>query len=128
MILDASAIVAVFLREPGYDRVVDLLIGARGVGCGAPTLAEAGIVLSARLGTDARGLLGRFTQAFGVVEVPFGEDHWREASRAFLVYGKGRHKAALDFGDCMAYATARLAGQPLLCTGRDFARTDLELA
>jgi ribonuclease VapC len=128
VIVDASAIIAVFLREPGYERVVDRLIAAKGLGCGTPTLVEAGIVLSAKLGTDARGLLGRFVATFGIVEIPFGEDHWREAVGAFTVYGKGRHKAALNFGDCMSYAVARLADQPLLCTGSDFARTDIELA
>ena len=127
MIVDASSIVAVFLREPGYGPIVDRLIAAKAIGCGTPTLVEAGIVLSVKLGTDARGLLERFLQTFGIVEVPFGEEHWREAMAAFFVYGKGRHKAALNFGDCIAYATAKLAGEPLLCTGNDFARTDLEL-
>ncbi len=125
MILDASAVVAIFLREPGYQRVLDRLIEAGGAGCGTPTLAEAGLVLSAKMKTDARGLLSRFLEEFGIVEVPFGEDHWREAVRAFVLFGKGRHKAALNFGDCMAYATASLAKEPLLCTGNDFSKTDI---
>ncbi|MEX2554466.1 MAG: type II toxin-antitoxin system VapC family toxin [Actinomycetota bacterium] len=60
--------------------------------------------------------------------VPFGENHWQEAVEAFERYGRGRHDASLNFGDCMSYAIARLAGEPLLCTGRDFVRTDLEIA
>jgi len=47
---------------------------------------------------------------------------------AFVRYGKGRHPAALNFGDCIAYAAAKLADQPILCTGRDFLRTDLARA
>jgi ribonuclease VapC len=60
--------------------------------------------------------------------IPFGEAHWRSAVDAYLRYGKGRHRAALNFGDCMAYAVAKLAQQPLLCAGADFAKTDLPLA
>lgn len=128
MILDASAIVSVFLREPGWEGVAGKIGRARTVGIGAPTLAETGIVLTARLRGDARPLLYRLIHEFDVAVVPFGERHWREAVGAFQRYGKGRHPAALNFGDCLTYAVARLAERPLLCTGRDFARTDLRLA
>jgi ribonuclease VapC len=57
----------------------------------------------------------------------FGDAHWRIAQSAFVRYGKGRHPAALNFGDCLTYATAYVAGEPLLCVGNDFAQTDLEL-
>ncbi|HEX2164869.1 MAG TPA: type II toxin-antitoxin system VapC family toxin [Thermoanaerobaculia bacterium] len=53
---------------------------------------------------------------------------WREAARAVRRFGKARHPAAPDFGDCLAYAVARLADRPLLCVGDDFAKTDLDLA
>ena len=62
----------------------------------------------------------------GIQEVPFGEIHWREAMDAYRRFGKGRHPAALNFGDCMTYAVAKLAGEPLLFTGNDFELTDLE--
>ncbi len=62
------------------------------------------------------------------VVVAFSEEHAREAAEAFARFGKGRHRAALNFGDCMSYAVAKLAGQPLLCTGTGFAKTDLKLA
>ena len=58
----------------------------------------------------------------------FGEEHWREAVTAYNRFGRGRHEAQRNFGDCMAYAIAKLAGEPLLCTGADFAKTDLHLA
>jgi len=128
VILDSSVIVAISLREPGYEELVSKLQSADTLGIGAPTLTEAGMVLSARLGVEPQALLDRFLRDFGVVPVAFGELHWREALEAFRRFGKGRHPAALNFGDCLSYATARLAGHPLLFVGDDFGRTDIEPA
>jgi ribonuclease VapC len=64
---------------------------------------------------------------FDVHAVPFGDEHWRQAAVAFARYRKGRHPAALDFGDCLTYAVAKLSEMPLLCAGGAFAQTDLEL-
>lgn len=128
MILDSSAIVAVVRREPGYEELLARLDAAEQVAIGAPTLVETAIVLEARLGTDARHILARLLDDFRVVVVPFVEAHWQEAARAFRRFGKGRHPAALNFGDCLSYAVARLADRPLLCVGEDFAKTDLDLA
>jgi len=128
MILDSSAIVALVFREPGWEALCDKLAEARWIGLGAPTLVEAAIVLSARLNEDARGLLARFVQTAEVEVVPFGTAHYEAAIDAWLRFGKGRHPAALNLGDCHAYAVARLADEPLLCTGDDFGRTDLPLA
>ena len=128
MILDSSAVIAIVLREPGYEALVAKIGAARVAGIGAPTLAETGLVLMAKLGKEARGVLSRFLQEAGLTVVPFGEQHWRVAVQAYARFGKGRHAAGLNFGDCLAYATARMAGQPLLCVGDDFARTDLALA
>ena len=128
MILDTSAIVAIFFEEPGSAELLDRLGGAVRVGIGAPTLSEAAIVLSARLEQDARGLLARFVSEADVATVPFGEEHFSAAVDAWLRYGKGRHPAALNLGDCFSYATASLAREPLLCVGDDFSKTDLDLA
>lgn len=128
MILDTSAVVAIALREPGYEELVAKLRAASTLGIGTPTLTEAGLVLSARLGVEPQSLLDRFLRDFGVVPVVFGEQHWREALEAFRRFGKGRHPAALNFGDCLSYAAARLAGHPLLFVGNDFSRTDIEVA
>ena len=127
MILDTSAVIAVLLKQPGFEPVFKKLAAADSAGIGAATLAETAIVLRARLGIDPRGMLGRFLQEFGITIIPFGEDHWREAAEAFGRYGKGLHAASLNFGDCMSYAVAKLAGQPLLCVGEDFTKTDLEV-
>jgi ribonuclease VapC len=129
VILDSSAIVAVLLRQPGHEPLLDRLAAAEEVvGVGAPTLSETGIVLAARLGATGKSLLARFVQESGSSVIPFGAEHWGVAVDAFLRFGKGRHRAALNFGDCMTYATARIAAQPLLCLGGDFAKTDIELA
>ena len=64
----------------------------------------------------------------GIEQIPFGDHHWREAVDAFLRFGRGRHKARLNFGDCLTYAVARLANEPLLFVGEDFTQTDLALA
>jgi ribonuclease VapC len=128
VILDSSAIVGIVLREPGFEALVDKLAQAEILGVGAPTLTEAGIVLTARLAKDARGLLQGLLREWDATTVAFGEDHWREAVTAYDRFGRGRHRAQLNFGDCMAYAVAKLAGEALLCTGSDFPKTDLELA
>ncbi|HEU5208109.1 MAG TPA: type II toxin-antitoxin system VapC family toxin [Longimicrobiales bacterium] len=125
MIVDSSALLAIAFRKDGYQALVDQLLAGEGVAAGAPTLAETGIVLSARLGDAAPGLLERLLDEFEIQEIPFGEVHWREAVDAFRRYGKGRHPASLNFGDCMTYATARLAGERLMYVSTDFARTDV---
>ena len=128
MILDSSVLIAIVLREPGYEELLDKLRSTDTLGIGTPTLTEAGMVLSARLGVEPQALLDRFLRDFGIVPVAFGETHWREALEAFRRFGKGRHAAALNFGDCLSYAVARLAGHPLLFVGNDFSRTDIEAA
>lgn len=128
MILDSSAIVAVLLKEAEHESLLDCLAEHPQPGVGGATLVETGIVLSARLGVAGQTLLGRFVQGYEMQVIPLGADHWPVAVQAFLRYGKGRHPAALNFGDCLTYATARLAAEPLLCTGADFAATDLDLA
>lgn len=128
MIVDSSALVAIVTREPGYEWVVEKLRTADAAAIGTPTLAETGIVLNARLGIKSAGVLERMLDEFGVQEISFSEMHWREAVEAHRKYGKGRHKANLNFGDCMTYATAKLAGASLLYTGGDFSHTDLTAA
>jgi len=127
MIVDTSAIVAVVLRESGFQAVVECLEGDDPLAVGAPTLTEASLVLSARLDRDARPKIARLLQEYEIAVVPFAAAHWDEATEAFMRFGKGRHPAGLNYGDCMSYAVAKLADQPLLCLGRDFAQTDLVL-
>jgi ribonuclease VapC len=128
MILDSSAIIALFLQEPGHETLRRKLVDARTAGIGASTLVETAIVLSARLNRDVRGMLARFIEENQVTVIPFTESHYGIAVTAWLKYGKGRHPAALNFGDCLAYAVAKVAGMPLLFTGGDFQLTDIETA
>jgi ribonuclease VapC len=128
VILDSSAIVTIILGEAGSDRVLEAVAKAEACRVGAPTLVETTMVLTGRLGEDGRTILLSFLQEVNIDVLSFGDAHWRIAQSAFVRYGKGRHPAALNFGDCLTYATAYVAGEPLLCVGDDFTRTDLELA
>ena len=125
MILDSSVIVAIVLGEPGFETLVAAIRSDEVVGVGAPTLAETGIVLESRLGTDAQAILDRFLRDFDVAVIPFAADHWREAVDAFRRFGRGRHRAGLNFGDCLTYATTQTSGDSLLYVGSDFSATDL---
>lgn len=127
MILDSSAVVAMILGEPGHEVLTEQLARAPAAGMGVPTIAETGIVLTARLGPTGRSLLGRLLSEADVEPVPFAAAHWPVAVDAFARFGRGRHAAALNFGDCLTYAICRLAGRPLLCVGDDFPRTDLDV-
>lgn len=128
MIVDTSVLVAILLEEPGWEGLLDRMDAANALGIGTPTLVETGIVMSARAGRDMRPMVVYALRQFGIEEIPFGEEHWREAVSAWLRFGKGRHSASLNFGDCMSYATARLADQPLMYVGDDFGKTDLGTA
>ena len=128
MILDTSAILAILLGEPDLGSLLTKLGRASSRSVSSPVLVESVLVLTGRLEGDAEAALSDFLQEFSVTTIPFGERHWREAASAFRRFGKGRHPAALNFGDCMAYATAKVAGQPLLCIGNDFPQTDIDLA
>jgi ribonuclease VapC len=128
VILDSSAVIAILLREPGHDRLRDHLAASEQVGIGAPTAVESSLVLCSRVGRAGKTLLARFLQEAEVEVVEFTADHWTVAADAFVAYGRGRHRAGLNFGDCMTYAVAKLAGEPLLCLGDDFPATDLQLA
>jgi ribonuclease VapC len=127
LIVDSSALTAVILRQPEHEWLVEQLSGSSAVGVGTPTLAETGIVLTARLGVQGRTLLARLIEEAGLIVIPFAEQHARLAIDAYRRFGKGRHPARLNFGDCLTYATARLAEEPLLCLGEEFARTDLQV-
>lgn len=127
MIIDTSAVVAILREESTSEALLEHIDEAAMVGIGAPTLVESGIVLLARIGVVGRTLLARFLQEGGVDVLPFTEQHWSFAVDAFSRFGKGRHPAALNFGDCLTYATSRVADQPLLCVGDDFSQTDLPL-
>ena len=125
MILDSSSVLAVLFEEEGHEPVVGALEAAEIIGIGAPTLFETGMVSTRVFDLHGGSLVSQFLERWNVVVVPFGDRHARAALDAFIRYGKGRHSARLNYGDCMTYATARIADEPLLFTGDDFAQTDL---
>jgi ribonuclease VapC len=128
VIVDSSAIVAIVLAEPAAGTLLRVIADASELKIGAPTLVETGMVLTSRLGPEGRALLARFQQQLELEVVAFGDHHHGVALDAFRRFGKGRHPAALNFGDCLTYAIAHVEREPLLCVGDDFARTDLALA
>lgn len=128
MIVDSSALLALIFREPGFERVLAASSEAEWLAMGAPTLAETAIVLTARLGEEAKPALALMLEELELEIVPFEPVHARAAREAFRRFGKGRHPAGLNFGDCLTYAVAKVADLPLLFVGDDFGQTDIEPA
>ena len=128
MIVDSSAVVAVLNKELGYEELKQKMLEADALAIGAPTLVECMIVMGRAEGEDGITALFRLLRRVGIVILPFDEPHVDAATEAFIDYGKGRHPARLNYGDCMTYATARRADRPLLFAGEDFAQTDIQAA
>jgi ribonuclease VapC len=128
LILDSSAVLGVLFEQDDRDRLLNAMMGASAIAIGSPTLLETVMVAAGKFDLRGRALVAQFLDRWNVVIVPFGEHHSQVAVEAFLRYGKGRHPAGLNYGDCMTYATARLAGAPLLFVGDDFAKTDIAVA
>ena len=125
--VDTSAIVAIALDEEEADRFSRRIAAEEAV-VGAPTLLEVRLVLSSRI-DDPERFLDSFVNLPVVHPVAFTFQMYGAAVRAFASYGKGSgHPAQLNFGDCMAYATARVGDHPLLFKGTDFAQTDIRPA
>jgi ribonuclease VapC len=128
LILDSSAVVAVLNEEPGYLELEQRMLESDTLAIGAPTLVECMIVMGRARGEAGIAKLSDFLHRTGIAVIAFDEPDVDTATDAFLGYGKGRHPARLNYGDCMTYATARRAGRPLLYTGDDFAQTDVQAA
>ncbi len=127
MVVDTSAIAAVLLGEPERDAFrAAIERAARRPLLSAMTLLEASLVMAGRRGEAMLPVLDALAARLEVV--PFDEAMARTARDAFLRFGKGRHPAGLNYGDCAAYALAKQRGLPLLFKGEDFARTDLRPA
>ena len=125
MILDTSAVLAILHDEPERAEFSSLIENAADRLFSAVSVLEAAMVLEGRRGPDAGADLDSFLRAASVRIVAFDEDQLRLARTAFRRFGKGRHAAALNFGDCAAYALAQWSAGPLLFKGEDFAQTDV---
>jgi ribonuclease VapC len=125
MIVDSSALVAMLRGEAGADDLAETLARAGGGSVPAPCYVETCMVIAGRKGPDSRPEVDRLLDVLGLKIVAVDADHARAAVVAFLRYGKGRHPAGLNFGDCLAYAVAKAEGRPLIWVGGDFAATDV---
>jgi ribonuclease VapC len=128
MILDSSAVVAILRDEPEAVEMAEAMDRARNYRISAVSYVEAAIVIdSSRDPVSSRRFDDFFREAqVGIESVT--PQQARIAREAFRDFGKGRHRAGLNFGDCFAYALAKVTGEPLLFKGDDFCHTDIEPA
>ena len=128
MIVGSSAILAVLYREPDAGRYETAITSATGCRMSVANVLETSIVLEARGGAAAGHDLDTFLKGAAIELTPVTAEHRDAARRAWRRFGKGNHAAALNFGDCFAYALADVTGEPLLFKGEGFARTDVKAA
>ncbi|MBJ7250428.1 MAG: type II toxin-antitoxin system VapC family toxin [Acetobacteraceae bacterium] len=128
MILDSSALAAILFKEADAQRFADAIGEADEVAIAAPTLVEITMVTEGRARPGMAEKLDALIETAGAEIVPFTAEHASLARDAWRRFGKGRHKAGLNLGDCFAYALAKERGRPLLFKGEDFAATDIEPA
>ncbi len=127
MVIDTSALLAVFLAEPERRSFLELIIAAETRLISAATVLETGIVLEARRGEAAGREFDLFLVRAGLQIVAADSEQIEIARAAWRKYGKGRHPAGLNFGDCFSYALAKVSDEPLLAKGSDFTLTDITL-
>jgi ribonuclease VapC len=125
MVVDSSALLAILQAEPDGPRVAHAIAASRNRRVSAVSYVETSIVVLARYGEAGADKLGRLLHEAEIEIAPVTPDQARVAADAYRRFGKGRHPAALNLGDCFAYAAAMAYGEPLLFCGDDFARTDV---
>jgi ribonuclease VapC len=128
MVIDTSALLAILQDEPERRRLTEAIEASADPSVSAATWVEASIVVDARYGADGLRLLDLLIDRAGIEVVAVDRRQADVARHAFRRFGKGRHPAGLNYGDCFSYALARVLSQRLLCKGDDFVRTDLALA
>lgn len=127
MVIDTSALLAIFLAEPERKAFLDSILGAETRMISASTVFETGIVLEARRGEAAGREFDLFLVRANLEVISVDAEQVDIARSAWRKYGKGRHRAGLNFGDCFACALAKSSGEPLLAKGNDFGFTDIEM-
>ena len=128
MIVDSSALIAVLFNEPQGRRIDVVIVQSADCRMSAASFLEVSMVVLARKGQEGLRNLDLLIARLGIQLVAFSESQARLARSAFERFGKGRHSAGLNFGDCIAYALARETGEELLFKGTDFAQTDIAAA
>ena len=127
--VDSSALLAVMLREPDGDLFRDALVRANGEAIASVAqILEVSIRLLHRFGEAGEAMLPALLGELKVGIADIDAEHLHEARAAYRRFGKGRHPAGLNFGDCFAYALSKTNNWPLLFKGDDFAKTDIEAA
>ncbi len=127
MVIDTSALVAILQNEPERRRFNEAIEKAESCFISSATLVEASIIIESRYGSLGLGDLDLLISKARITVVPLDLDQALIARQAFSRYGKGRHPAGLNYGDCFSYALAKSLGQSLLQRGADFARIDLTI-
>jgi ribonuclease VapC len=125
MVIDTSAVLAILQDEPERRAFNEAIEAADSRSLSVASFVEVSIVIEARFGAEGVGHLDRLLERAGVKVVPVDLEQGRLARQAFSRFGKGRHEAGLNFGDCFSYALAQVLGEPLLFKGEDFSRTDV---
>jgi ribonuclease VapC len=128
MILDTSAVSAIFFGEPEGDHYLQMIQEADRCRISAANFVELSLVIEGQLGPEAGRQLDMFFRRGEIVIEVVTVEQAHLARQAFLDFGKGRHPAQLNFGDCFAYALAKETGEPLLFKGMDFSKTDIRKA
>lgn len=128
MIIDTSAMVAILFREPEATAFVERIHDDDTCRMSVATWVELAMVIESQLGPDGMRQAEAFFRRAGITIESVTVEHAELARQAFLDFGKGRHKAGLNFGDCFSYALAKATHEPLLFKGNDFALTDIEAA
>lgn len=125
MVIDSSAVIAILFGEEDAERFGAAIEADPTRLMSTATVLEASLVVESELGEEGARELDLLLLRAGIETVVFNEEQLRVARHAFRVYGKGRHPAGLNFGDCFSYALSRTSGEPLLFKGDDFAKTDV---
>jgi len=128
MVIDTSALVALFLNEPEREEFLELILKSEKRLLSAAAMVETGIVLEARRNEVAARELDLFLHEAEIEIISVDRTQAEQARVAFRKYGKGRHPAALNFGDCFTYALAIVSGEPVLAKGDEFQRANLKKA
>ena len=126
--VDTSAIIAILLDEPESEAFKAVLGASAGNFCSMVTFVESFMASTGRFARGSLDLHSEFMSDLGIATVPLGQDQADSAAEAFLRFGKGRHPAKLNLGDCFSYALAKSLNAPLLYKGEDFAQTDIASA
>lgn len=127
MVIDTSALLAILNKEPERDRLADAIADDAARLVSAATVLETAIVIESRYGVSGAMDFDLLLHTIQAQIEPVTDDQVRIGRLAYRRYGKARHTAALDYGDCFSYALAKASGQPLLFKGSDFSQTDLPI-